>query len=62
MDGKKSSFSILGIDNRKVIPDFDKIIDTAIAVHEGLHHFDLIGCDFTVDQQGEPVLIEYNVY
>ncbi len=62
MDGRKSSFSILGIGNREIIPVFDRIIDTAIAVHEGLHHFDLVGCDITVDQQGDPVLIEYNVY
>lgn len=62
MDGKKDSISSLGIDVQPIIPCFERVIETAKNVHNGLHHFDLIGCDFTVDIKGEPILIEYNVY
>ncbi len=62
MDGKKDLISNLGIARQEVVPSFDRIIETAISVHEGLHHFDLIGCDITLNKQEEPVLIEYNVY
>lgn len=52
----------MGISELVVIPDYTKIVDTAIKVHEGLQHFDLVGCDITLNNQREPVLIEYNVY
>lgn len=54
--------SSLGIDRQEVVPNFSHIIEMAISVHEGLHHFDIIGCDITLNKQKEPVLIEYNVY
>ena len=42
------------------IPEFDKVIETVKSAHKRLAHFKLIGWDMTVDQQGDPVLIEYN--
>lgn len=62
MDGKKDLISNLGIARQEIIPHFSSVIETAITVHEGLQHFDLVGCDITLNKQGEPVLIEYNVY
>lgn len=62
IDGKKGSVVEMGISEQVVIPDYTKIVDTAIKVHEGLQHFDLVGCDITLNNQREPVLIEYNVY
>lgn len=62
MDGKKSSISQLGIQRQRIIPNFKCIIDTAFSVHEGLQHFDLIGCDITIDENEKPILIEYNVF
>ena len=62
MDGKRTSFSDFGITRQEIIPNFNRIIETAIAVHSGLHHFDFVGFDFTVNKQQEPIMIEYNVY
>lgn len=62
LDGHKESITKVGIDFANKIPDFQKVIDMALFVHSGLHHFDLIGCDISVTSDGEPVLIEYNVY
>lgn len=44
------------------IPSFDKAIDTVKKLHLQLPHFDLIGWDICVDEGGEPVLIEWNVW
>lgn len=62
MDGKRTLFSDLGITRQERIPNFNRIIETAIHVHSGLHHFDFVGFDFTVNKQEEPIMIEYNVY
>ena len=62
MDGKRERMSYLGISCQEMIPNFDSVIETALSVHEGLQHFDLIGCDITVDKGGTPILIEYNVF
>lgn len=43
------------------IPAFDKIIDIVKREHVKLPHFRLIGWDFTVSIDEEPILIEYNV-
>jgi len=43
------------------IPAFDKIIDIVKREHVRLPHFRLIGWDFTVSPEEEPILIEYNV-
>ena len=44
------------------IPNFDKVIQLGMEIHDGLHHFDLIGSDITVDKNGTPIMIEYNVF
>lgn len=62
LDGKKSAIGTVGVAEKNTIPNFHKVIDLAIHIHRGLHHFDLIGCDITLDTKGEPILIEYNVY
>ena len=43
------------------IPAFDKIIDIVKREHIKLPHFRLIGWDFTVSPEEEPIMIEYNV-
>lgn len=42
------------------VPDYDKVLETVKRVHPRLAHFKLIGWDFSVDTQGNPVLIEFN--
>lgn len=44
------------------IPSFDKVIETAQRLHLQLPHFNLIGWDMCIDEDGEPVLIEWNVW
>lgn len=43
------------------VPCFDRVIDAAKNSHKRLAHFKLIGWDFSVDPDGNPVFIEYNV-
>lgn len=43
------------------VPCLDKMNDFAIRAHERLPFFDLIGWDIALNDQGEPVMIEYNV-
>ena len=43
------------------IPAFDKIISIVKEEHSKLPHFRLIGWDFSVTPDEEPVFIEYNV-
>lgn len=43
------------------VPSFDKIISTIKDSHLKFAHFKLIGWDFAIDKDGEPVFIEYNV-
>ncbi len=42
------------------VPSFDKIIECVKKEHVKLPHFRLIGWDFSVNEAGEPVFIEYN--
>ena len=42
------------------IPSFAKVIDTAKQCHYQLPFFDIIGWDFCIDENGEPVMIEWN--
>ncbi len=44
------------------IPSFDKAVKTVKKLHLQLPHFDLIGWDICIDTDGEPVLIEWNVW
>lgn len=44
-----------------VVPSFDRVLDTVRRCHKRMAHFKLIGWDFAVDAEGDPVMIEYNV-
>lgn len=43
-----------------IVPDFNDVIETAKKGHSKLAHFKLIGWDFSVDESGDVVLIEFN--
>lgn len=43
------------------VPSFDRVIDVIRKTHPSLAHFKLIGWDFAIDQEGDPVFIEFNV-
>jgi hypothetical protein len=43
------------------VPSYEKICNIIKAEHAKLAHFKLIGWDFAVDDEGDPVFIEYNV-
>lgn len=42
------------------VPSYEKVINAVKDSHKRLAHFKLIGWDFAVDTDGEPVMIEYN--
>lgn len=44
------------------IPNYDKVLETALRLHKSIPYMDLIGWDIAVDEEGEPVLIELNQY
>lgn len=57
-DGNKSDgFGLEGIE----FPGYESAKAVAKTVHEGLHHFDLVGFDFAIDREGKPVMLEYNL-
>lgn len=43
------------------VPNYDKIIETIKRLHPQIPYFNLIGWDFSVDAEGDPVFIEMNV-
>lgn len=43
------------------IPSFDKVVALAKELHLKKPHFKIIGWDWTVTPEGEPLMIEYNV-
>ena len=49
-------------DDSFVIPSIDKVYDEVKRIHPRMGHFKWIGWDFTVDSEGDPVMIEYNVF
>lgn len=42
------------------VPAFDRIVAQIKTAHKKLPHFKIIGWDFCVDTEGDPVFIEYN--
>lgn len=44
-----------------VVPGFNKVIDAIKEEHKKLPYFQIIGWDFAVDKNAEPVFIEFNV-
>lgn len=47
--------------NTFVVPNWDKIIDMAKKVSQKIHHHRLLGLDVTLDENNNPLLIEYNL-
>lgn len=43
-----------------VIPGFDKLIKTVKEAAFKISHFKIIGWDFAIDEEGDPIFIEYN--
>ena len=43
------------------VPNFGSIVRKAKELHPQMPYFNIIGWDFAVDEEGEPVLIEFNV-
>lgn len=43
-----------------IIPSYDKIIESVRRAHKNIPHFRIIGWDFSIDEEEEPVFIEYN--
>ena len=46
----------------KQIPNWQILKRAVEAAHQEMFHFDFIGWDFTIDENGEPICIEYNIY
>ena len=44
------------------IPNYDKVLETALRLHKTIPYMDLIGWDIAVDEEGEPVLIALTQY
>lgn len=44
-----------------VIPEYQRVIDTLLKMHQRLPYFDFVGWDVTVLPDGEPLLIEFNL-
>ena len=44
-----------------VIPNFERIINTVKKASEKLGHFKILGWDISVDENAEPIFVEYNV-
>ena len=42
------------------IENFSRIVDTAIKAHGNLPHFDFVGWDFTIDENDNVIMIEFN--
>lgn len=45
-----------------VVPEYNKVIETIKQEHPKLPHLNIIGWDFAVGKDGEPVFIEMNVF
>lgn len=57
MDAHESGIKFCDI----CVPSFQRIIEKVKRLHPMLPYFGIIGWDFAVDSEGEPVLIEYNL-
>ena len=42
------------------IPSFDKVLEAVKYLHYQLPYYDLVGWDMAIDENGEPVVIEWN--
>lgn len=44
------------------VPSIDRVYDVVRRIHPRVGHFRCIGWDFTIDENGDPVMFEYNVF
>ena len=44
----------------KKIPSYERVLAAVRRAHKDIPHFRIIGWDFSIDESGEPVFIEYN--
>lgn len=44
------------------VPSIDRVYDEVRRIHPRMGHFRCIGWDFTIDENGDPVMFEYNVF
>lgn len=49
-----------GVENL-VVPCYGKVVDKLLEMHSRLPYFDFVGWDVTVDPDGEPLFIEFNL-
>jgi hypothetical protein len=42
------------------IPSYERVITAILRAHKDIPHFQIIGWDFSIDEAGDPVFIEYN--
>ena len=49
-----------GVENL-VVPCYHKVVDKLLEMHSSLPYFDFVGWDVTVDPDGEPLFIEFNL-
>ena len=59
--GWGSLFEEKGVKNMH-IPNYERVVKTALRLHRSIPYMDLIGWDIAVDAEGEPMLIELNQY
>lgn len=57
-DGVSENHPII---TNKQVPSWDKLRNAVIEGHKEMFHFDIIGWDFTVDKDGNPICIEFNI-
>lgn len=58
---KKSKCGLLPDYVVSKIPFFEKVVEAALALHGQMPYFDVMGWDFSITEEGSPVLIEYNI-
>jgi hypothetical protein len=46
---------------RAVVPNYERLCQQALELHRGIWHFDIVSWDVAIDEQGEPVFVEFNV-
>lgn len=60
VNGQKD-FSVYNLIENKTVPHFEDLKKAAIEGHKHLAHFDHVAWDFTIDKDGNPICIEYNI-
>lgn len=60
-DGSSTPVEQYGKEAGTELVGYDKVIALSIEAHKRLHHFDFVGFDITIDENGNPVIIEANL-